>query len=362
MRENEQNAWEYVEDLQSYGDHELFEITFTSDEKYLPQQEFPDFILHSLDPYGTGSNPPGRANDLRKEFGEAGAEGTHHIRFVGSMKSGTGHYETVGVITLTKPADGDEGKLIETPWTYQRVAFVAYKSPRTIRALTNQHLFHMLANEGKISEARHPSDPLPERRRYQSQSTGPTYQHFLQWGMNAWDANHDPANIDYGNTVARDFHNTRVTAAVQPEPEFRRWYDRPYRRPAFERDLDWMVDDDYIEDEIQAKDTGYWDMVKAIKEKFSINVNLIFPGETPTCPEEKFDIEEMLAGPVIWAYEGVVVPGGNFIVGRYWELYGDEHEYEPNVGDHLHCPELHWRENCGPFIFWLTDLGYVLKD
>lgn len=40
----------------------------------------------------------------------------------------------------------------------------------------------------------------------------------------------------------------------------------------------------------------------------------------------------------IWAYEGLVSPGGTFIVGRWWDLFGQQlRDRQPY---------------CGPFIYW----------
>jgi hypothetical protein len=153
-----------------------------------------------------------------------------------------------------------------------------------------------------------------------------------------------------------------VEASVDPKPEFKLWNDRPYRRPEFLRDLDWMLNGEYIEDEIRAKTPQYWTWVANIKEKFGMDVNKIFPGETPTTSDESLELADMMAGPEMWAYEGVVGPGGNFIVGRYWEMHGDEEHYDPHAATYFRRPDLYWRQNCGPFLFWLTDLGHLMKD
>lgn len=50
---------------------------------------------------------------------------------------------------------------------------------------------------------------------------------------------------------------------------------------------------------------------------------------------------EYMDTKALWAYEGVVLPGGEIVVGRWWSPQDEDDEDE----------ELY----SGPFIFWCTD-------
>ncbi|KAH7114224.1 hypothetical protein B0J11DRAFT_496496 [Dendryphion nanum] len=51
----------------------------------------------------------------------------------------------------------------------------------------------------------------------------------------------------------------------------------------------------------------------------------------------------------LWAYEGVVLPGGRIMVGRWWYASGD-------------CKSLDWGDNSGPFILWAVEAPPVVES
>lgn len=79
------------------------------------------------------------------------------------------------------------------------------------------------------------------------------------------------------------------------------------------------------------------------------------------CPEEIEDPDQydqvdiadaaaQLGDDGLWAYEGVVLPGGNIVVGRWWS---------PSTGDGLGLERPDEEDDegvyCGPFLWWCVD-------
>lgn len=55
-------------------------------------------------------------------------------------------------------------------------------------------------------------------------------------------------------------------------------------------------------------------------------------------------VEAAVDGSALWAYEGVVLPGGQVVVGRWW-------------GPRAAGADLNEESYSGPFMFWCVDEG-----
>lgn len=72
--------------------------------------------------------------------------------------------------------------------------------------------------------------------------------------------------------------------------------------------------------------------------KFFVDQDMMSAGEG----NAKYDMATALAGmdeTSLWAYEGVVLPGGEIILGRWWSTH-------QGTGDEMYS---------GPFMFWCID-------
>lgn len=273
----------------------LSTICLSFDPHHYFEDEFPIVILKALNPYGTA--PRGLdAAQIYEMWGSDGQEDNYYKRFSGLLDSNVGELQLYGVLTCAEPGQSSNVK-----GDFQRIAFIAYPCEGEDGQRTghsNSDMYKLLVQADAFPSGKEPEDPTVELHRYQSLGYGPSLREFRTngTGARAWNRHHDPENLVQQNAEEREefrLDNAAWKQRLNSRSEER--LEPPYHPTRLQRDM--------------------------------------------PKPSRKLDDDD---DGSLFAYEGIVLPGRNVMMGRWWVI-------EDEDGDRLRC---------GPFIYWNVTLGF----
>ena len=252
------------------------------------------------------------------------------LPFVGSARMGVDSL-VAGFITPAAPIGGVTG--------WQRVAFVTYADDEfTDDSSTNNGLFGLLARAGKVPRGRSPRKGSAED-------------------------SIDVARYIPSAASCKGAAATRLRVFVPDETLFLTWPQLPRqqgRAGTFDvRSIDRAVLEGLVRDHNRFARCEYREIVADAVSPTAEEAK--WWADTPyRVPDPAADIVPLVPASRAFAFEGLVWPGGNVMMGRWWNLADDV--WDDAKGDWVDRGTPEWRPETAPFCFWCTDLGYEWED